>query len=139
MPSISPSSRFTMRRLRAGIRSNLLFRFTTTIAVIGEPWRKIYFKELRASAPKKPIIRENDVPALLADQSSIGQDVYCAELVVDNAIGAASFLLRHFITSLFFYLPRKSDVQLAGRVRLGNTPLQQLSFPFFQKAVDFYD
>jgi|ERR1700730_16440539 hypothetical protein len=67
------------------------------------------------------------------------QDVHCAELVIDNAIGAASFVLRHFMTSLFFYLRQKSDVRLAGRVSPRNTLLEQLSFPFFQKAVDFYD
>ncbi len=93
MPSISPGSRFTMRRLRAGIRSNLLFRFTTTIAVIGEPLEKIHYQALRARTSKNPIIREDDVPALLAGQSSIAQDVHCAELVIDNAIGAASFYL----------------------------------------------
>ena len=38
------------------------------------------------------------------------QDVHCAELVIDNAIGAAIFVLRHFMTSLFFYLRQKSDV-----------------------------
>jgi hypothetical protein len=57
-----------MRGLRAGIRSNLLFRFTTAIAVIGEPFKKIHFHALRAKTSKNPIIRENDVPALLADQ-----------------------------------------------------------------------
>src|ERR1700694_4080726 len=67
------------------------------------------------------------------------QDVHCAELVIDNAIGAASFVLRHFMTSLFFYLRQKSDVRLAGRVSPRNTLREQLSFPFFQKAVDFYD
>ena len=40
---------------------------------------------------------------------------------------------------MFFYLRRKSDVRLAGRVSPGNTLPEQLSFPFFQKAVDFYD
>jgi hypothetical protein len=29
--------------------------------------------------------------------------------------------------------------RLAGRVSPGNALLEQLSFPFFQKAVDFYD
>ena len=57
VPRISPSSRFTMRRLRAGIRSNLLFRFTTAIAVIGEPLKKIHLQALRARTSKNPIIR----------------------------------------------------------------------------------
>ena len=61
MPSISPSSRFTMRRLRVGIKSNLLFRFTTTIG------------------------------------------------------------------------------RSTSRVSPGDSLLEQLSFPFLQKAVDFYD
>ena len=56
------------------------------------------------------------------------QDVHCAELVVDNEIGAASVFLRHFMTSLFFYLRQKSDVRLAGRVSPGNTLLEQQSF-----------
>jgi hypothetical protein len=105
-----------MRRLRAGIGSNLLFRFATTIAVIGEPLEKLLLP-----GTKKPIIRENEGPALLAEQSSIGQDVHCAELVVDNAIGAASFFLRHLMTNLFLYLRRKSIVRPAGRVSPGNT------------------
>jgi hypothetical protein len=51
--------------------------------VIGEPLEKHL-----PPGTKKPIIRENDVPALLAEQSSIGQDLHCAQLVVDNAIGS---------------------------------------------------
>jgi hypothetical protein len=40
---------------------------------------------------------------------------------------------------LFFHVRQKSDIRLAGRVSPGNTLLEQLPLPFFQKAVDFYD
>jgi hypothetical protein len=56
--------------------------------------------------------------------------VHGAEIVIDNAIGAASF-----------FLLRTTEIgrSTIRQVSPGNRLLEQLSFPFFQKGVDFHD
>jgi hypothetical protein len=60
--------------------------------------REIHFYALRARTPESLLVEENDVSALLADQSPVGQNGHSVELAFDNAIRTTHFFfLRHFM------------------------------------------
>ena len=60
-----------------------------------EPGRQINLQTLRAGTPESPVVRKNDMAAVLADHAPVGKNGHGIKLLVDNAVGTARFFLGH--------------------------------------------